>query len=250
MARPRLVPALAWSLVLGLVACGSSVEGGGAPGAQSDTSAATPEPQAPGADAPPGEEEEEETEDDAVRKPKPKKDAGTTDAGADVTSNDGGDAGVGLDGGAGNGDAAATDAGKPGPSNAATGKCTYREVPRILSCPTGMACRCYDSPYTLFKDSPAEIDLVVTGTTVEVTGGTIPTNPMLTGVPERSIPLSSSATPPQAGAVHPYTVTVNGNDVTVKLSMTTGYRPEKYIKYSSADCGYTGNTLECTFHRP
>ncbi|MBX3264683.1 MAG: hypothetical protein KIS78_11870 [Labilithrix sp.] len=132
----------------------------------------------------------------------------------------------------------------------ANGTCTYREVPRVLSCPTGMSCRCYDSPWTKFKDAPSSLDLWLSADTLEVLGGDVPDNAALSSpLPSASIALDANE--PRTGAVAPYHATVTGGaEVTVRLSRTVGYVAEKYIKYTSADCGHGGRTLECTFRSP
>ncbi|MBX3217002.1 MAG: hypothetical protein KF850_33525 [Labilithrix sp.] len=138
---------------------------------------------------------------------------------------------------------------KPGNAVAANGTCTYREVPRFFSCPTGMSCRCYDSPWTQFKDAPSSLDLWLSADALEVLGGEVPDNASMSSLPSALIALD--ANDPRTGAVSPYHATVAaGGEITVRLTRTAGYVPEKYIKYSSADCGHGGRTLDCTFRSP
>ena len=113
-----------------------------------------------------------------------------------------------------------------------------------------MACECYDTPLQLFKDSPASLSLWRADATLEITGGTIPMNQVMPMVMPAVIPLSSIATPPQTGNQYPYVATVNGQNVHITVYETEGYIPESYIKYTDADCGYSGNTLDCTFQAP
>ncbi|AKU95011.1 hypothetical protein AKJ09_01675 [Labilithrix luteola] len=111
-----------------------------------------------------------------------------------------------------------------------------------------MACRCYDSGYTRFKDSPAKLASWLSSTALEITGGTLPTNDILPALPQSSVALGTTS--PQTGYSYPYYATVNGSKVTVKISINVGSVPEKAVKYTSADCGTGGRTLECTFATP
>lgn len=222
-----------------LVGCGSEI-GGAPPGETTPSAADGTEPEdvlAPG--------------DEAADAGSASRDAGTTSSSTDAgTGNLGADGGGVADAGGGGSDAGAgagADAGAGLPRM--NGTCTVTNRPKRLSCPTGMSCYCYESPYSAAKDAPSFLEVRTSPTSLEVVSGQIPPNLYLGGPPPAVIPLVASPTG-ATGAAGGYVVTVANGVTTVKLESTAGYQPEKYLKYSSADCGSNGQTVRCTFETP
>jgi hypothetical protein len=139
---------------------------------------------------------------------------------------------------------------KPGAPHAATGKCTEIDQPGWLSCPTGMACKCYYHYYKTFIDKPASLTTWVTSTSVEIQGGMLPQNSVLTSAPTAMVPLTTNPTTGvKTGSYYPYTVTIGATGaLEVKLRDSDGYVPAKFVLQTSADCGNRGQILECTFN--
>lgn len=203
-------------------------------------------------------------------------DAGTADASAgDATTNDAataeggpGDAGT-ADASAGDAaptdaapndaatDATPSDAGPESsalcdgaPCTVANGTCTYREVSRFLSCPAGMSCECYDSPSVLFSKSPSTLELSIGANSIGVVGGYIPPNKDMSPPRPATITLSPPGTSPRTGSSGPYQASVTASTTTITVWMNEGYVPQSSVLYTSADCGYGGNELTCTFQAP
>lgn len=146
----------------------------------------------------------------------------------------------------------ACDAGacRPGAPATLAGTCTYIDQPGWLSCPTGMACRCYYRYDKLFEAQPGSLDVWSAELLLDVRGGSIPANATMATPPAANIALTPTASG-AAGNAYPYaaTVTTTG-ELEVRLRATSGYVPAKSVLFSSADCGNRGKLLECTFASP
>lgn len=164
-------------------------------------------------------------------------DAGPVDAAAvDASSSD-----------ASTTDAAVVDAGNG--TVTADGTCTVQDRPRYLSCPTGMSCSCYTSPYNRATNAPSHLDVRPSASSLAITGGEVPDNLYMPAPPAAVVALTGTPAA-MTGAQPPYTVTVANGVTTIKLQYAAGYRPENFIKYTSADCGSEGEAISCTFHLP
>jgi hypothetical protein len=131
------------------------------------------------------------------------------------------------------------------------GACTLIDQPGWLSCPTGMSCRCYYRYDRVLEDAPATLAGWRSDLALEITGGALPSNSVLSTPPPELVPLSSVATPPQTGAAGPYRVTVSAAGVVdLELTASAGYVPPSHIITSSSDCGNRGQRLECRFAAP
>lgn len=180
--------------------------------------------------------------------------ASPTDAGRTTSPADGGRPDAGDVGGGDAGDVGIGDAGDAGDAGGASltrmnGNCTVTSRPKRLSCPTGMSCFCYESPYSTAKDAPSFLDVRALPGSLEVLSGQIPSNLYVSSPPPAFIPLVSSPSG-ASGAAGGYAVSRANGKTTVTFESTSGYQPEKYIKYSSADCGSNGETVRCSFIQP
>lgn len=137
---------------------------------------------------------------------------------------------------------------KPGAPLAATGACTQIDQPGWLSCPTGMSCQCYYHYDKIFVDKPASLSTWLAPTSLQVMGGVLPQNQVMSSAPPATVALTANTSGVFAGAAYPYTVTVTAGVAEIKLHGSAGYVPPKFVLQTSADCGNRGQILDCTFH--
>lgn len=131
----------------------------------------------------------------------------------------------------------------------ANGTCTVQERPKSLSCPTGMSCFCYVRAYNLATNAPSTLDVWVAGSVIEVLGGSVPQN-LYMPVPTPATLAFTGDGGTGSVAAGPYAATSSSGVTTIRLRASGGYVPERFVKYSSADCGSEGQELSCTFTLP
>ena len=108
-----------------------------------------------------------------------------------------------------------------------------------------VSCQCYYHYWKLFENQPAHLDTWLDSTTLDVLGGSIPSNSTIYGVTPATIPLTGT---PLTGNVYPYQVTVAPTGaVSISIYATSGYIPPNFVKYTDSDCGNQGKVLQCAF---
>lgn len=128
-----------------------------------------------------------------------------------------------------------------------TGACRLRERYQSLYCPTGSACYCGDRTSTTELGTlPLHVTLERVGadTRITIPGVTFPANKVLGSAPGATFLLSGSPES-QSGGNGVFSARVVGSHVTVHAWKSQGRIPARPVRYSSADCGYGGDELEC-----
>lgn len=143
-------------------------------------------------------------------------------------------------------------AGGPSGSVSLSGTCTLREYYKSWYC-LGTSCHCNDRTSTTpLGTVPVKVTLERVGgqTQITIPALTLPQNKVLSSTPGATFLLSGGTPEQQTGGGGNFTASLYQSRLTVRIWKNVGAVPEKYVKSSSADCGYGGDDLQCEFTSP